>query len=167
MTFKKKWLWLASIALTLLVSFSRVYLGLHFVSDIIGGWILGGMLLTSYLYAQPKIEAFLSKRPKKLSVLFSLGAFAILFLLALNTKTRLIAWGFLGTTLGCIFAPSLPNPLSWKQRILRPLLALVGLAFLVGLHRLVPITWPILEPINALACNLWFTCGASFFNKRL
>ncbi|MBM3191638.1 MAG: hypothetical protein FJZ63_03145 [Chlamydiae bacterium] len=100
-------------------------------------------------------------------MLFSLGAFAILFLLALNTKTRLIAWGFLGTTLGCIFAPSLSSKaLSWKQRILRPLLALAGLILLVGLHRFVHITWPIVEPVNALACNLWFTCGASFCNKK-
>jgi membrane-associated phospholipid phosphatase len=38
--------WVAATLLTVAVGLSRVYLGVHFPSDVIGGWILGGAWLT-------------------------------------------------------------------------------------------------------------------------
>jgi membrane-associated phospholipid phosphatase len=46
--FKKKSLYAAAAILCLLTGFSRIYLGVHFPTDIAGGWILGGMILGVY-----------------------------------------------------------------------------------------------------------------------
>lgn len=47
--------------LCLLVSFSRIYLGIHFPSDILVGWLIGFCLLAIYFYALPPLERQLER----------------------------------------------------------------------------------------------------------
>jgi hypothetical protein len=48
---KKSWLWFLSILLILLIGISRLYLGVHFPQDVLGGWLLGlGMLVLFIRY---------------------------------------------------------------------------------------------------------------------
>jgi undecaprenyl-diphosphatase len=41
--------WIVAALLTLCVSLSRIYLGAHYASDIIGGWVVGGLGLVAIL----------------------------------------------------------------------------------------------------------------------
>ena len=43
--YPKSWIYLS--ILVLIISYSRIYLGVHYLSDIIGGWILGIILSIS------------------------------------------------------------------------------------------------------------------------
>jgi len=48
---KKMWLiTFGTTVLVILIAFSRLYLGLHFLSDVIGGFLLGGVWLTAAIF---------------------------------------------------------------------------------------------------------------------
>lgn len=59
--FYRRWLWPA-LGLSLLVSYSRVYLGLHYPSDLLGGWILGGGIAGGIVWVyQTKLRIFFDR----------------------------------------------------------------------------------------------------------
>jgi len=58
---KKKWAFLCAAVLCILIGFSRIYLGVHFPTDIIAGWILGGIVLCGYFMLGDRIETLLVK----------------------------------------------------------------------------------------------------------
>ena len=53
---KRRFFWILGLLFGLCLCFSRVYLGLHFPSDIFGGMIVGGLLVCIYVKAFPIIE---------------------------------------------------------------------------------------------------------------
>ena len=44
-----RWVWVVAVILTLFIGFSRLYLGVHFVHDVIAGWLIGYMILFVFL----------------------------------------------------------------------------------------------------------------------
>jgi membrane-associated phospholipid phosphatase len=70
--------------LIVLVPLSRVYLGVHYPHDLVGGYILGALVLALYLWLQPQAEAWLADR----SLAQQLGVAAVLPLLLLLVAAR-------------------------------------------------------------------------------
>lgn len=57
---KKTWAWVTAVVMILLISFSRLYLGVHFVSDVILGWLFGLLVLGLYIGAEGRALKWLS-----------------------------------------------------------------------------------------------------------
>lgn len=58
--YRRPWLWIVAVALMVLVPLSRVYLGVHFPTDLLGGYLLGAVLLILYLRLEPLAERWLT-----------------------------------------------------------------------------------------------------------
>ncbi len=91
--FIRKWYIIASMFLWAFVnSYSRIYMGLHYPGDIIGGWVLGILIAALTYYAYKKISFRILHQPKFTSKEFG--------------KETLIIIGILGTTVFVIFYSS-------------------------------------------------------------
>lgn len=78
---KKRWLWLTAPLLVFLISLSRLYLGVHFPTDILAGWILGALFLGGYLFWEGPVMAWLLRLDLKqhliLTLILSLSYLAV------------------------------------------------------------------------------------------
>ncbi len=57
----RRWAWLAAGGLMVLIALSRVYLGVHFPSNLLGGWLIGGLSLWAFLRWEARATAWLGR----------------------------------------------------------------------------------------------------------
>jgi membrane-associated phospholipid phosphatase len=57
------WAYLGLGLLVLLISISRLYLGVHFPADLLGGWLAGGLLLWAFLRFEEPVRIRLARLP--------------------------------------------------------------------------------------------------------
>jgi hypothetical protein len=91
---KKKFYRYVGLLFAIFFCFSRIYLGAHFFSDILGGLLVGSFLLGLYSYVFPWIE----KKEKSRFLLFSL-ILALLFSSKFSVETGMM----LGVAFGLLF----------------------------------------------------------------
>lgn len=78
--FNKKWLWILSILLVLLTIISRMYLGVHYLGDVIGGLLLGVLTLLLFNNIFKKLNLLEKVALERAQVVFLLSPL-VLFML--------------------------------------------------------------------------------------
>lgn len=59
---RKPWAWITAILVIFLIGLSRMYLGVHFPTDVVVGWLLGGLILWIILRLWESVSGWLKKR---------------------------------------------------------------------------------------------------------
>lgn len=134
---KQTWGWVAASIIIFLIGLSRLYLGVHFLYDVLLGWFLGGVTLWVFLKYWDRIAARLKTfslvRQITLAFAFSLAMIALAALIIFLSRDFVVPaeWVANATRNG----GEAPNPLSMKG-IVTPMGTLFGM--LAGVAWLAP-----------------------------
>ncbi len=60
--FRSPCIWCAGAVMLMFVPLSRIYLGVHFPTDLLGGYVIGAVLLLIWFRLEPPVEAWLIRR---------------------------------------------------------------------------------------------------------
>ncbi len=180
---RRLWLRIACVALIPMVAFSRVYLGVHYPQDVIGGVVLGAICVGLFTPTYPRLRAWVGTQST--SMLLTYAAFGSAVLLGIGSTNATtfapstVAWVysgfFAGANLGLIWERKFVRFTvdgSWAQRVFRWMLGMVlvivafgicqGALYLVGTHVANEMRW-----LQFACVGLVFTWGTPWTFVRV
>ena len=173
--FRKRWLWIVAILLMVLIGFSRIYLGVHFPTDVLGGWAVGAIFLAVYLALQPRVEAWLKGTSMAVQLALAVAVPLVLLLLYPVGDIVISMAALMGMGAGLVLSGrwvsfSAGGPL-W-QRAARFVVGVVGLLVLyLGLKLVFPgegePLYVAMRIVRYALVGLWVVLGAPWLFLRL
>jgi membrane-associated phospholipid phosphatase len=81
---KKRWFSIVALVIIFLIGLSRIYLGVHFLTDVLLGWLLGGLLVWAFSAWWKPVGAWLEKQSLTGKLLLALASTLVMMLLILG-----------------------------------------------------------------------------------
>lgn len=171
--FRRAWLWVVTALLIVLIPLSRVYLGVHFPTDLLGGYLLGVSILLVYVWLEPSVESWLGGKGLAWRLALALGVPLLLTLLYHTEDGIRVGATLTGMAVGFTLERHLVRFKSggaWGKCALRFLL---GIGVLFGLWVGLDVAFEGLEPailfrfVRYGSIGLWGGLGAPWVFVRL
>jgi membrane-associated phospholipid phosphatase len=172
---RRAWVWGLAVVMVILVGFSRVYLGVHFPTDVLAGWVLGAVFLAIYLWLGPRFEAWMKNAGLVVQLALAVAVPLALVLLHTTNATVLLMAALMGMGVGVALTrrltPFSPAGPLW-QRVVRFLVGVVPLvAIYVGLKLVFPgegePLYAVTRFVRYMVVGLWGGLGAPWLFLKL
>ncbi len=156
--FRKRWVTFLCASLMLLIPFSRIYLGVHFLADVIGGLVLGAIILATFyviILKPDKLASFENKYqyaigPNALTGVLLLPPF--LFMLILHQEIFVLLAFMLGLGLGFLLLAQKGLPIDEASVFHKIARTVMGVLIFGGLRFLIKL----IGEQFGIAENIWF-----------
>lgn len=175
MRVRKTWFWIVAVVIILLIGFSRIYLGVHFPTDVLAGWLIGAILLVIYAFARHPLEKWVCGLNMPLQLLLATGVTAVLLLINSNNDALTGTGILFGAGAGLVFAKryvsfSAGGP--WWQRVVRYLIGIIVLfGIYLGLKAVFPADGTALGAIfrflRYMLIGAWMVLGAPWLFRLM
>ena len=124
----QRWAWVLAFIIAFFVGFSRLYLGVHFVHDVIAGWLIGFLILFAFVKFWDPVAAWLKTKTLTQQILAAFLISLIMIGLGLLSTVRLQGYVFPVEWMdNALRAGPIPDPVS-MEGIITSAGSLFGLA---------------------------------------
>jgi membrane-associated phospholipid phosphatase len=173
--FKKTIWWIVAGFLMIGIPLSRIFLGVHFPTDLFGGYLLGALILILFIWIAPRLEKWLVRKGFAWQLVLSL-VLPILLIFLNPTGNRYVLSmiaALMGVSAGFVlerrFVGFSSHGILWKRAIRY----LLGVCILFGLWGGLRMVFSALEPVAVFRfiryalVGLWGGLGAPWVFVRL
>ncbi len=156
-----KWLWISAGILMVLIPMSRVYLGVHFPTDLLGGYLLGALLLVGYLVLEPRVSGLLSRIGPARQLALITTVCGMLIIASPGGAKSGISTGsaLMGGLIGLVFERRIvrfETAGAWGTRLLR---YFMGLLIVAAVYAGFKVVFAAFEPSNVYRFIRYFLVG--------